>query len=274
MNGVGAETLSSASGSLARASGSPRPVELRRLEWDSEFFGTRMGEIVVQKPIRANLAQTFSDELAEDLAKALAVARAEEYSHVILRAEAGDFEPVWAAEHVGMRLVDIGVDSSFRLAEGAIAAADALAVRGATEGETAAIADLAAEAFIYSRFHADPFFSSEQVIAFHRQWATNLCLGLAHAVLIAELGGEIAGFVTCAISGDQGRIPLLTTKEGYRQRGVGSGLVLAALQWFRSQGAKLVNVKTQAHNYPALHLYHRVGFLPARTDLTYSATLR
>ena len=35
----------------------------------------------------------------------------------------------------------------------------------------------------------------------------------------------------------------------------------------------VAHVKTQAHNYPALALYHRAGYVVSKTELTFSVTL-
>jgi ribosomal protein S18 acetylase RimI-like enzyme len=75
------------------------------------------------------------------------------------------------------------------------------------------------------------------------------------------------------MSGDEGRIPLIATQAGYRRRGVGQGLVSAALRWFAEAGARVAHVKTQSVNYPALALYHRAGFAVNKSELTFSVTL-
>jgi mycothiol synthase len=90
---------------------------------------------------------------------------------------------------------------------------------------------------------------------------------------VAERGGEVIGFVSCALSGDEGRIPLIACGEGQRGRGLGRALVASALRWFAANGARVAHVKTQAVNYPALALYHRSGFNVSKTELTFSITL-
>jgi ribosomal protein S18 acetylase RimI-like enzyme len=140
--------------------------------------------------------------------------------------------------------------------------------------EVEALCELAGDAFALSRFAVDPFFSSAQAQAFFRQWTRNLCTGLAQAVLVGDLDGAPAGFVSCALAGEEGRIPLIATDARHRRRGLGRALVGAALRWFAGAGAPVVHVKTQAANYPALALYQRSGFTTSRTELTFSATLR
>ncbi|MGH2350965.1 MAG: GNAT family N-acetyltransferase [Chloroflexota bacterium] len=254
-----------------------RWTALRRLDWDTAFFGATMGAIVrVGEPDAAS-PQEQAEALERDLATALADARAGGYAHVIFRASADDLPAVWAAEDAGLRLVDVGVDSTIRLDRTAVpqpaGGSAPLAIRAATDNDVPALRDLAGSAFVLSRFSADPFFSPEQVMAFHRQWVANLCQGLADAVLVCEVEGRLAGFVSCARTGDEGRIPLIATDARFRRRGIGRTLVDAALLWFATAGAGVAHVKTQAHNYPALALYHRAGFTVSKTELTFSAAL-
>ncbi len=163
----------------------------------------------------------------------------------------------------------MGVDSSFALGTTPLPEPPSLQVRSLRDEDVRGLAELAADAFRLSRFCADPFFSTEQAREFHREWVRNLCAGLADRVLVCDLDGELAGFISCAIRGGQGRIPLIATWAGHRRRGLGRSLVSAALHWFATAGAEIVHVKTQAQNYPALALYHRSGFTVTQSELTF-----
>jgi ribosomal protein S18 acetylase RimI-like enzyme len=254
----------------------PLAVELRPLAWDTDFFGARMG--VIARRDQQEGGATAAN-LEEDLAETVARAGAEGYAHVIFRAGAEDNAAIWAAQRAGMRLVDVGVDSTVDLARvdapapaaGAELRAVAVGLRPAGPGDLPALQDLGAGSFTLSRVSADPFFTPQQVQAFHRQWVANLVGGLAAAVLVREVEGRVAGFVSCSRSGDEGRIPLIATDAAFRRRGVGQSLVAGALRWFAQDGARLALVKTQAHNYPALALYQQAGFRITRTELTFSA---
>jgi ribosomal protein S18 acetylase RimI-like enzyme len=136
-----------------------------------------------------------------------------------------------------------------------------------------ALRELAATAFVFSRFDIDPFFSRQQVQDFHRQWVTNLHNGLAQALLVSETAGELSGFVSCSLDGDKGRIPLIAVSSEHRGSGLGSALVRAALRWLYDAGAREVRVKTQATNIPATLLYERNGFVLERSEVTFSKVL-
>jgi dTDP-4-amino-4,6-dideoxy-D-galactose acyltransferase len=246
-------------------------VVLRPLAWDTEFFGAKMGAITLEGAVPGSSPVLRASRLGTALREALDEARAQGYAHVIFRAPGEDLPLAWGAEQAGLRLVDVGLDSTYTLRLGELPPDGGQAIRLAHEQDVPALRELAASSFVLSRFSADPFFSPEQVRALHRQWITNLCAGLAQAVLVYDVGGAPAGFVSCALHGDEGRIPLIATDESQRGRGVGRSLVQAAVGWFAGAGARVAHVKTQAHNYPALALYHRGGFVVTKAELTFSA---
>jgi ribosomal protein S18 acetylase RimI-like enzyme len=248
-------------------------LELRCLDWDTRFFGSRMGTLVLTPSGRSEDVTTRLDALDRDLSILLNRARAEGYAHLIFRAPADDLPAAWAAEQAGLRLVDVGIDSTWSPGAAPVQDTSGVPVRSVRIDDLPSLCDLAAESFLLSRFSADPFFTSAQVQAFHREWVKNLCGGLAQGILVCEIEGELAGFITCALSGDEGRIPLIATRAGYRRRGLGRALVGSALRWFAEAGARVAHVKTQAHNYPALTLYHRAGFTVSKTELTFSVTI-
>jgi ribosomal protein S18 acetylase RimI-like enzyme len=137
----------------------------------------------------------------------------------------------------------------------------------------AQLQDLAATAFVRSRFVVDPFFSPQANVKLHREWVKNLFGGLAQAIFVCEVDGQLAGFVSNSVNDSEARIPLIATNANHRRKGVGKALVTAALNWSAQQGVPVAHVKTQAHNYPALALYHRAGYIVSKTELTFSVTL-
>jgi dTDP-4-amino-4,6-dideoxy-D-galactose acyltransferase len=253
----------------------PRVVQLIASDWETAFFGSRMGAIVHAGGLSGSAPVERAAQLGRELRTLIERANREGYEHLIYRARAEDPAAAWAAEGAGMRLVDVAVDSSFSFVNlKAPSAPPASSVREGGPGDLSALRAITSGAFRHTRFSVDPFFTPEQVSAFYKQWATNLFAGLAQVVLVSEIDGNVAGFISCALKDDEGRIPLVAAHEAYLRRGVGSDLLGAALRWFEAHGARVAHVKTQAANYPALGLYHRTGFTISRTELTFSITLR
>ncbi len=245
--------------------------ELRRLDWDTNHFGEKMGMLAVT----ASEIDRRQATLAAELRLALAEAKDDGYAHVIMRAPAEQLALAHAAEEAGLRLVDVALDLVTSVGGRHGVTPLGPGVRRTTPADLDVLRSIAGSAFEFSRFAADPFFSSEQVAGFYRQWITNLCDGLANAVLVAEASDEIVGFISCAVQADgTGRIPLMATSDAHRRQGVGRALADSSLSWFGGAGIKNARVRTQAANYPALGLYHRIGFTIAAAELTFSATLR
>ncbi len=243
--------------------------ELRRLDWDTTHFGRKMG-VLALAPARVRASE---QTMVDDLRLALAEAAADRYEHLILRVGAEQLDVARAAGLCGLRLVDIAPDLAISLSHPPPASLSAGA-RPATATDLGALHAISQGLCEFSRFSADPFFSADEVAGLYRQWLTNLCGGLANAVLVIQASDEVAGFTSCAVQADgTGRIPLIATSEEHRRQGIGRALIEASLRWFSSAGIKTVWVKTQAANYAALALYTRMGFRIAAMELTFSVIL-
>ena len=250
--------------------------ELRHSEWETAFFGARMGSIarlgVADRPTDLRRA---ASEMEAELRRVIQQAGSRGYAHLIFRAPSEDVVSVWAAEAAGLRLVDVGVDSTFTFTPGRVIASEpASQIRSAAPSDTPTLQQLSVGAFAHTRFAVDPFFSDEQVNAFYAQWVNNLFEGLADVVFVYENDSQPVGFVSCVMHGDEGRIPLVAARADQRGRGVGRELIRSALAWFASAGARVAHVKTQAANYSALALYHRAGFTISNTELTFSVAVK
>jgi ribosomal protein S18 acetylase RimI-like enzyme len=243
----------------------PRAVEVHHLDFDTRLFGAQLGSIVrtgdspvTPTALRALLAQAHNDG----------------YQHLIFRTGADDFQSIWAAEQSGLKLVDIGVDSTFTFGATPLPEQPAQPlVRKAKPSDMAPLQDVAATAFIRSRFVTDPFFDAAANVTLHREWVKNLFGGLAQAIFVCEIDNAVAGFVSNSVNTNEARIPLIATDATFRRMGIGRALVAKALNWSASQGVAVAHVKTQSHNYPALALYHRAGYVVSKTELTFSVTL-
>ncbi|MGP0101640.1 MAG: GNAT family N-acetyltransferase, partial [Solirubrobacteraceae bacterium] len=64
-------------------------------------------------------------------------------------------------------------------------------------------------------------------------------------------------------------IGLLGVSPQARRKGIGKNLVLAAIDWFRTQGVPSVTVVTQGNNLPAQRLYQQHGFLSHDLQIWY-----
>ena len=86
-------------------------------------------------------------------------------------------------------------------------------------------------------------------------------------VLVAELDGEVSGYVTLGratelrASDHVVHVLGLAVAESAQGRGVGRALVHAAAAEARARGARRLTLRVLGHNTRARHLYERCGFV-------------
>ncbi len=229
---------------------------VERLAWDSEFFGFPVGRLW---PLR--LTPALAD---------LADHRCGELGIRCLYFLCDSTHPASAelAKDRGFQFVDTRVTLEFRLEAPLFSRLDSPAsIRPARAEDVPLLRDIAAVAFQQSRFYADPNFSKDAASRLYQVWIEKSCTGFADAVLVADVGGRAAGFITCnLLRPGRGDIGLVGVDASYAGRGLGRGLVTAALDWFSTRGVEHAEVVTQGRNDAALRLYERCGFRTARIE--------
>jgi GNAT superfamily N-acetyltransferase len=92
-----------------------------------------------------------------------------------------------------------------------------------------------------------------------------------HAILVAESSGRVAGWIQVSLSRifetpRRAEIAGLVVDEAARGRGIGSGLVAAAVDWARERGCLALRVRTNVVRGRAQAFYRRAGFDPIKTQ--------
>jgi ribosomal-protein-alanine N-acetyltransferase len=99
------------------------------------------------------------------------------------------------------------------------------------------------------------------------QWPPESYAKLAESpggiLLVCEAGGHPVGFLAARQAADEAEILNLAVHSEFRSKGVGSALLLAALNEFRSSAIARVFLELRESNLPARALYSRHGFLPS-----------
>lgn len=247
----------------------------KKLPWDSEQI--RMSAARIDYLLAAgsyNEQRSVKEMLLEEL---LLEAQNLGVWHMSARVDASDLSSLHVLEEAGFLTVDGLLTFAIDLkAPSAVEPVNDIKIRLATADDAAAAAALARTAYVYDRFHADPFIDGELADELHAAWVRNSCDGTAaDAVLIAEDESGLLGFVTCKIPGDaghnssrRGTLVLVATDPEARGRRVGCSLTMAALEWFRQNGCETVEVGTQLSNIPASRLYQTCGFQLRATSVT------
>ena len=84
---------------------------------------------------------------------------------------------------------------------------------------------------------------------------------------IARIGDGIVGFAISGAAGDQGYLQRLAVRPADRRHGTGHDLVVDALRWMTTRGARHALVNTGVENHPALTLYRTIGFVDLSDQL-------
>ena len=171
----------------------------RYLDWDSGFFGFRIGR-AVPNTLRP-----------DTVVRLLAWCASQRIDCLCMLTDAGDSGTIRVAEDNAFRCVDIRVTLAANAHDpGSGTAAYDGTVRRAAPGDVAALRAMARTGFRLSRFYADPAFPRAAVDALYETWIEKSCHGYADAVLVADSGGHVVGYVTCHRDGGaRGRIGLL-----------------------------------------------------------------
>ena len=82
------------------------------------------------------------------------------------------------------------------------------------------------------------------------------------ALLGALLEGEVAGYISLAvnIAPNAGWVTDLAVMRRVRRQGIGSGLLLAGMEWTKQHSLDRLVVEMQPKNYPALCMMQKLGF--------------
>ncbi len=88
--------------------------------------------------------------------------------------------------------------------------------------------------------------------------------------LAAELNGEVVGYVIGIVRwGNVGHILAIAVDKEYREEGVGSALLINALDRLKNNGADRVRLEVRISNESAKNFYDKIGFEALKTVPSY-----
>src|SRR5258706_490046 len=164
--------------------------------------------------------------------------------------------------NAGFRVVDVNITFEREPVQ-EINSNSSILVRDAQAGDENAVLEIAETAFIYSRFHLDPFVSKELANKIKREWIANYVRGQrGERLLVAEVNGKAVGFLALLVTGDAekiGVIDLIGVAKNMQGRGVGQCLVEHHIQDAYQNYSRII-VGTQISNVPSMRLYAKCGY--------------
>jgi dTDP-4-amino-4,6-dideoxy-D-galactose acyltransferase len=226
------------------------------LEWDSQFFGRRIGRVTENRLTPASVA-----EILQWCAR-------ERIDCLYFLCDGCDMESIGSAQCNRFNLVDVRMTFETAIKPGSVPAGHAEGIRPAVPGDVEKLAAIAKRSHTDSRFYHDGHFSRELCDALYATWITKSCQGRSERVLVAEEEDEPVGYITCdRAENGHGQIGLVAVAEQASGRGWGTRLVSGALDWFSSRKVERVEVVTQGCNVAAQRLYQRAGFITKNVEL-------
>ena len=96
-------------------------------------------------------------------------------------------------------------------------------------------------------------FSEEMYLALHQAWPEGQIVDVQEGRLVGVL-------LSMRRSATVGRVLVMAVREGYRQMGVGTSLLMAYLQQCAREGMTSVVLEVRASNGRAKEFYQRFGF--------------
>jgi GNAT superfamily N-acetyltransferase len=229
-------------------------------EIDSERFGVRVarGHVV-----------------SDNLSRALDFCAAERIDLLVARCRTSDLRAAQGMESQGFLLMDTLVYYSFDLTKKKIPGDPCeVRVRRLLPGDEAEIPRVASAAFqgYMGHYHADRRLDRGQCDEAYRSWAERSCTieKAADEVLVAEIGGKVAGFATLRLNSSQEVEGLLYAVAPESQRkGICRLFMIRSLQWCQAQGAKRMVISTQVTNVSMQKVWCRTGFEPSHSYYTF-----
>jgi dTDP-4-amino-4,6-dideoxy-D-galactose acyltransferase len=186
--------------------------------------------------------------------------------YAVWRIPADDFLLIQALEKNGFLLIDGLMTLEASLGTSNFQQNEHVAV--ATPDDSIQLIALSKDIFnCVSRYYHDPLIPKHTADNVFGQWMENSIKGeVADLVLTWKVGTEVLGLVTLQ---KKGQISLLGVSAKARGKGVGKGLLTAAMHVFADWGLDKVVIETQISNIPALYLYQSSGFKIIESNLTF-----
>jgi dTDP-4-amino-4,6-dideoxy-D-galactose acyltransferase len=225
------------------------------LDWDSDFFGFRIGRVE---------GDSLTDATLDAI---LRWCSDREVDCLYFLCASDDDRSVQIAERNHFHLVDIKLELSWRAQTGETPPRRETRLFQPTD--LPSLQEIAANSYDLSRFYFDRRFPREKASGLYREWVTKSCDGLADAVFVAGQQ-TVGGFITCRLeTPERGRIGLLGVAETARGAGISRALIETAQRYFSDRGARDVFVVTQARNIAAQRAYQACGFRTHSVSLWY-----
>lgn len=243
-------------------------------KWHTEIYGFKMGKI---GPWLNTVAPEVGLSLLEE---AEWHARDRHYKHLSARVDGEDFRSLQLFESQGWYLVDVSLKFSRPMPLGERrqpkpAAADGWTVDLAGAEDSSWIRRIGSRTHAGTHFLNDPALPAEKTRELFALWLERCIERLAYRIYtLRDPEGQGRGFVTYLRSGafarSVGRVPIILDfvllDPAVRGGGLGPWFIEESLAGEAESGFDYCELRTSAHNLPAVNCYEKLGFRLCATD--------
>lgn len=209
------------------------------LEWDSNFFDKKIGEIFL----------STKDEIifTEDNYDLIVVKQKIEFD-LDLKGYDVTFSETKIIYEKALKIEDNITDNIVQDTD-------------SNEKQAEFFKQLAYESGKKSRFLLDEQFGESKFSELYDQWIINsLNKKFADKTFFIEKNNFAIGFVTVQIKGDLGKIGLIATHPNHQGQGLGKILLKKAEQYCVNNGCTQMEIPTQKQNVQACNFYEKQGY--------------
>ena len=212
------------------------------LEWDSSFFGLRIGKAIVSTQEELGELSCMRDSISEM------------YDLIYIFTDNDSTAPI-----PGSILVDRKVVYSMEVAEPS--SFDCHIIEYTDQFVSEDLLKLALASGEYSRYKLDKQFPLNSYERLYTRWIEqSVNHSIANEVFCYMLNGCPKGLITLKRDENYGDIGLVATDPECRGMGIGSAMLQHVKHYLFTRGGKKLNVATQYDNKAACHLYEKAGF--------------
>lgn len=214
---------------------------LKILEWDSQCFGYKIGEITT-----SNIKQALSE------------ARQENFRLLYAKISPQDIPTNRLALQNNGKLVDEKITF---LASVPIILPESKAIWHISKQLTPQLIDLALQSGKFSRFRTDENFCNNEFEKLYTIWIEkSVKKEIAEEIAIYTEGSDILGLLTLFSNKNRACVGLMAVAELHRGKEIGKNLIFKAFEFAKNKQKDFVQIVTQKANHQACAFYEKMGF--------------
>lgn len=218
-------------------------MKIEKLDWDSNFFGLRIGRVEIRNREENAFITSQESQIRKDY-DLLYVFANHGLTFSAPKARMMDEKVIYSLSTFSNTIIDKNIISWSE-----------------NQGVPYELLHLALVSGKYSRFKLDDRLPNGSYERLYSQWIEqSVNHAIASEVFCYMIEGVPKGLVTLNHKNGIGDIGLVAVHEDYQHRGIGTSMMRNAIRYSKEKRLQKLSVVTQHANTPACNLYEKSGF--------------